>query len=168
MKETIHLFGCNDLTVADSAIVANEKDVLLLESGGNSHKFPFSCQLSSQLPSSVEGKFGYIRYQTTAVVDILNDDIQSVREKKSFTVVRVDNDASTHGIKKLPLMVEITKTFRCRSIYNGKPLCVLASTYRTSYHSNEKIILHVKFVNRTFGRVNKISTKLFQLICYKR
>lgn len=141
LKETIHLFGCNDPSFTESAIVAKKRDELVSE-------FPFSCQLSSQLPSSFEGKFGYIRYRTTAVVDILSDDDVSIALEKPFTVVNANNDdqPSTHDAREHPLMAEITTTFgHCCSIWNSKPLCLIASTPRTSYRTNEKIVSTVKF-----------------------
>lgn len=76
-KETIHLFGCNDDPLE------TEEELVLLTTGV--HTFPFHYQSSSSLPMSFEGKFGHIRYQVTAVLDILSDD--SITVVKPFYIV---------------------------------------------------------------------------------
>lgn len=135
---------------------------------GVSHKFPFSCQLSSQLQSSFEGKFGKILYRTTAVVNILNDDVSVVRERR-FSVVRAEDVVSTHAIEKRPFIVEMaTKLKLCYSLANTKPLFIVASAPRTSFLTNERITLNVKYVNRTHAIVKRLSVELVKYEIYRR
>lgn len=133
---------------------------------GDSHKFSFSCQLSSQLPSSFEGKFGKIQYLATAAVDILNDDVSVVSER-CFTVVNAEDVVSTHDVQKRPAMVEMATKFRgCFS--KTMPLCIVASAPRTSFLTNERFSLNVKFVNRCHATMKRISVEFVRFEIYRR
>lgn len=146
------------------------KNELLLLASGVTHKFSFSCQLSSQLQSSFEGKFGKIQYRIAAVVDTLNDDVSVVRQR-SFTVVRAEDVVSTHDVQKRPFifMVEMATQFRrYSSLSNSKPLCIVAALPRISFMTNERFSLNVKFVNRSYATVKKISVEFVRYEIYRR
>lgn len=41
-----------------------------IQLAAGTHQYSFQCYLPTDLPSSVEGEFGYIRYQMTVVFEV--------------------------------------------------------------------------------------------------
>lgn len=55
---------------------------------GNNH-YPFSIRLSTKLPTSYEGTYGYIRYVATLHIEKSAEKIEPLKE--TFTVIRALN-----------------------------------------------------------------------------
>ncbi|KAG4072774.1 hypothetical protein HA402_005251 [Bradysia odoriphaga] len=91
--------GRNDTVNKGKEIIFDKKIELIHESDDKmqlmpgSYSYPFECKLPNYIPSSLELKYGYIRYKVQAVLDNL---LWSGEEfEKFFTVVGV-SDLTPH------------------------------------------------------------------------
>lgn len=57
------------------------------------YKFPFQFLLPSQLPSSFEGEFGFIRYMVTVLIEIPFEPIKVLEEQVTIFRMITLNDA---------------------------------------------------------------------------
>lgn len=158
-KETIHVFGCSDP-------LGEKKNEELMQLESGIHKFPFSYRLPQSLPSSFEGKFGYIRYTVTAVLDIIND--ESIVMERPFGVVLADNDFDSHEALKSPFTAELSTTFNHCLFCNSKALFIAANIPQQCYNIGEEVTISVDIVNRSRAVVRDVTIELAQFIIYKR
>ena len=111
------------------------------------HAMPFAFQLpSARLPSSFEGKHGYIRYWLEATVD--RPWRFDYKSKRVFTVHEII-DVNLPQMN-VPINAEDEKTICCLCCQSG-PLSLFAQLDRAGYCPGEAIAIttHVKnFTNR--------------------
>lgn len=111
------------------------------------HTYNFACLLPENIPSSIEGTFGSIRYKVEATLDIPWDlDLRSV---KPFTVVRHDdlNLVQTQNYR-LPCETEEIKTFCCL-FCELDPVIMTMRLPKCGFGLGETIPVHVEVVNKS-------------------
>lgn len=154
-KEIIHIFDNNDP-------FGKTEEFTQLYCG--IHKFPFIYQLPQLLPSSFEGKFGYIRYTVTAVLDILND--ESITIVKPFKIIIGDNIIRPYDSQNYPFRAELSTTFTYCLFPH--PLCIVMTIPHTEFIVGDDIAVTVELVNRSFAVVSEIFVEFIQIVNYKR
>lgn len=122
------------------------------------HIYNYECLLPEEIPASVEGLIGFVRYKVQATLDVPWDlDLHSV---KQFTVVRHDDlNLVTFPNYRQPCEVEEIKTFCCLCC-ESDPLIMIMRVPKTGFGLGETIPVHVELINKS--TTNIISTE-FQL-----
>jgi hypothetical protein len=109
LGQTTYLFG------------SQSGDSIELASGTTTYSF--ACFLPEQLPSSIEGKFGHIRYCAKAVID---RPWKSDKEfRLPFSVIKPE-DLNAIPSLQIPTKSEIIRHFYC-CCFRSKPFLMSAS-----------------------------------------
>lgn len=124
-----------------------------------------SSSSTAPLSSSFEGKFGYIRYTVTAVLDILND--ESITIVRPFRLIIADNIIRPYDSEEnYPFRAELSTTFTYCLF--PRPLCIVMSIPHTEFLVGDEIPVTVELVNRSFFIIREIIVEFIQVINYKR
>ncbi|XP_055375336.1 arrestin domain-containing protein 3-like [Condylostylus longicornis] len=127
------------------------------------HIYTFSCALPPQLPSSVEGCYGKIRYSTKVVFD------RPWKFDKTFTtgftVIRVSDLNNEHPSIRLPTTLQVSKTFWCWPCAS-KPLIIEVTIPQSGYVSGQNIPITVNLYNESGRPVQHIGISLKKMIKY--
>lgn len=109
------------------------------------HNYDFVFQLPPNLPYSVEGKHGHVRYKVKANLDIpWAFDLQ---DEKMFTVVRND-DVNALIDNNLPIEMEEFKTFCCWCC-KSDPLALKVRLLNSGFSAGGKIAMNVQINNQS-------------------
>jgi hypothetical protein len=117
----------------------------------------FSYHLPSDLPYSVEGEFGNIRYKIEATLDIPWSLID-IDDKMTFVVARHD-DLNHFPDLRLAQEVEEIKKF-CWGICDSNPLLIKVRLPKTGYALGENIILTIEYNNMSKHNVERTEITL--------
>ncbi|XP_037044256.1 arrestin domain-containing protein 17-like isoform X2 [Bradysia coprophila] len=126
--------------------------------------YPFECKLPHCIPSSLELKYGYIRYKVQTVLDNL---LWSSEEfEKFFTVIGV-SELTPHMLE--PVTIHNQKTFNLYcylSCIPSDPLATVAKIPSCGYLPRQTIDLHLHVNNRSTQPVIEFTVQLIQKIQY--
>jgi hypothetical protein len=107
--------------------------------------YTFACMVPSQLPSSVEGKYGNIRYSCKAVLDRPWKTDKEFR--LSFTVIKLE-DLNNLPSLLMPSKSEILRHFYC-CCFKSKPFFMSASIPFTGYVPGQTIEVTININNQS-------------------
>ncbi|CRK98609.1 CLUMA_CG012196, isoform A [Clunio marinus] len=108
--------------------------------------YSFACILPQQIPSSVEGKYGNIRYSCKAVLD---RPWKSDKEfRLSFTVIKAEDLNLVTPSLFLPAKSEIIRRFYC-CCFKSKPFQMCVSIPFTGYVPGQKIEVTIHMNNQS-------------------
>lgn len=109
------------------------------------HSYNFVCQLPSNLPYSIDGKYGHVRYRVKANLDIpWAFDLQN---EKIFTIARRD-EVSSLIEANMPVEFEEIKTFCCWCC-KSDPLLLKLRIPRIGFCVGEKIPVSLEIANKS-------------------
>ncbi|XP_055848588.1 arrestin domain-containing protein 17-like [Episyrphus balteatus] len=132
----------------------------ILNSG--THVFNFECALPSECPSSFEGRYGRIRYDTKIII------IRPLAFNKSysmgFSVLKVF-DLNQYPELRIPAKMEEFKNFCCGPC-KSRPLVLSLEIQKTSYVPGEFIEFKTKFVNNSSTKVEQLYVTLNLVALY--
>lgn len=136
-----------------------------IELPAGKHKYSFSCPLSSDLPSSIETKKGFIRYSLEVSIDV---PLGFKKELKlPFTVIKQDNMNALPSTLKMPFQIEANKilwSLNCTS----KPLKFIVKIPYSVFVPGEAINVLVDVINNSKNDVQKFKISLLKIIKYTR
>lgn len=132
------------------------KDGESMEVEAGYHTYHFECHLPSQIPHSVEGDYGYVRYKVTVNLDI--PWAFNLKTEKAFKVVRHE-DLNFFPELRLPCALEETKVFCCLCCKSG-PLILKVCLPKTGFAWGENIPICVEMINRSRTDVSHTTIKL--------
>lgn len=123
------------------------------------HIYDFEFQLPSNLPYTIEGKYGHVRYFVKATLDLpWAFDLQS-----EIAVLIVRNDHVNALIDcNLPVEVEEMKTFCCWCCKSG-PLTLKVNLPKQGYQIGEEIPVSVQVRNQSAKRIDETSIELLKV-----
>ncbi|KAG4069549.1 hypothetical protein HA402_006915 [Bradysia odoriphaga] len=130
------------------------------------HAYGFSCDLPVNLPSSMEGTYGSIRYKVIITFDISNWS-EKVFEA-GFTVLKTCNLNDFPELKS-PLDLERSHGFNymgCIWCIQSKPLMVTVHMQARGFTPGEKIEVILDVNNQSSQDVAYFSIGLFKIITY--
>lgn len=128
-----------------------------LESG--IHTFSFECQLPSEIPYSVDGKFASIRYKVVADLKLLND--KNYQEENIFTVRRCD-DLSLVPHLRFPVEAEKNKELLRFCRFSGF-FKMKVTLPRTGFALGEAIIVAIELINESNTQITHTKVSLKKL-----
>lgn len=120
------------------------------------YNYNFSCTLPIEIPSSIEGEFGNIRYTIDANLDIpwpLN-----MHTIIAFSVARYE-DLNYFPELKRPLSVEQTHTFCC-FLFTSKPIIMRCSLPKRGFAAGEAIPISFSLINNSSIDITQTKMKL--------
>lgn len=131
------------------------KDSEAAEVRAGIYTYKFECLLPENVPYSVEGKHGHIRYKVAANLDIpWAFDLQ---EEKPFSVVR--NEVLNSEILRSPCEFEEIKVFCCW-FCKSQPLVLKVRLPKTGFGLGEKVPIFVEMVNNSSTNVSRTNFSL--------
>ncbi|KAL0128008.1 hypothetical protein PUN28_003330 [Cardiocondyla obscurior] len=133
-----------------------------IEIQSGEHKFPFTCSLPMNLPSSFESDFGHIRYTVKATLDRPWKFDQDV--KCPFTVI-APLDLNQEPRAAESVQQEMSKTFCCLCC-GSPPLTVIFSLPSRGYVPGQSIPIKINVDNLSNVIVNTIKLKLCKIVTY--
>lgn len=116
-----------------------------IEVSAGVHLYKFSNRIPANAASSVEGKFGYIRYKIEVNLDIPY--AKDLRSEQTFVVVRHE-DLNRYQELKIPSEVEDAQTFCC-FLCESDPILIRLSTYKSGFILGERFEVKVDIINRS-------------------
>ncbi|CAG9804949.1 unnamed protein product [Chironomus riparius] len=126
------------------------------------HKFNFICALPPQLPTSLESKYGYIRYQIK--VEVERPWKSDFKFCYAFTVLKpLDLNFENQSLK-LPLKAEVSKSFFLG--FSNKNLYMSAEVPFCGYVSGQSAPVSVSINNESGVEVYEITIELMKIIYY--
>ncbi|KAG5679990.1 hypothetical protein PVAND_009524 [Polypedilum vanderplanki] len=134
-----------------------DKDDDPMEIPAGIHCYKFSFQLPADLPYSVEGEFGNIRYKVEATLDIPWSLIDT-NDKVSFVVAR-NEDLNQFPDLRLAQEIEEIKKF-CWGICDSNPLIIKVRLPKTGYGLGENIIMTIEYNNMSKHNVERTEITL--------
>lgn len=108
--------------------------------------YSFACMLPTQLPSSVEGKYGHIRYSCKVVVDRPWKTDKEFR--LSFSVIKTEDLNLMSPTLYIPSKSEIVRHFYC-CCFKSKPFYMSASIPFAGYVPGQKIEVTINMNNQS-------------------
>lgn len=123
------------------------------------HTYKFNCPLPPELPYSVEGEFGHIRYKVDAMLDI-QWSLLDLHAKVPFTVSRLE-DLNVFPELKLAQEVEENKKF-CWGICDSNPLLIKIRLPKSGYALGENIVMTFEYNNMSKHSVDRTAIVLIQ------
>lgn len=126
------------------------------------HTYNCELQLPVNIPSSVEGAHGHIRYRVEAELEVswsLN-----LKAYKPFTVIRIE-DLNNFPELRQPYEVQEIKKF-CSLFCSSNPLSIRICMPRTGFSVCEKIPLSFELNNQSSRNVAYIAVILFRVDQY--
>ncbi|XP_011169897.1 arrestin domain-containing protein 17 [Solenopsis invicta] len=134
-----------------------------IEIQSGEHKFPFTCTLPANLPSSFESDFGHIRYTVKATMDRPWKFDQDV--KSPFTVI-APLDLNQEPRATELVQQEMSKTFCCLCC-GTPPLTVNFSLPARGYVPGQSMPIKINVENASNIRVNTIKLVLRKIVTYR-
>lgn len=133
LNEEIYLLGSHEI----SSVVTVP--------GGVSN-YPFSCILPPHLPSSIEGKYGSIRYNCTAVVIEPAKPAQQFLHK--FAIIKSEDLNNTPSLR-IPVDVETDEYFCYCCLFCSNPFLMSASIPFSGYIPGQTIEMSISIKNKS-------------------
>lgn len=158
--KTNRTFRGEDRYVNYTTYLFGDKDGELLEIQAGSYAYKFACHLPPNIPYSVDGEFGSIKYKIDAKLDIPWS-ICDVQDKLNFTVARND-DLNLIPELKLPQEVEEIKKFGWGFCGSSKPLIVKVHMRKSGYALGENVYMTLKYLNESNHSVNHTMVTLLK------
>lgn len=121
------------------------KDGDIIEVPAGIHTYNFACKLPIPIPYSVEGEFGYVRYNVDANLDIPWS--KDLHTEKRFIVIRHE-DLNFFPDLLSPCEFKEIKTFCCLC-FRSHPLTIKIRLPKTGFVSGEIIPITVELINRS-------------------
>ncbi|XP_029160939.1 arrestin domain-containing protein 17 [Nylanderia fulva] len=134
-----------------------------IEIQSGEHKFPFTCSLPINLPSSFESDFGYVRYIVKATLDRPWKFDQDV--KSPFTVITPLDLNQEHRATE-PIRQEMSKTFCCLCC-GTPPLTVNFSLPVRGYVPGQSMPIKINVENLSNVVVNTIKLVLCKIVTFR-
>ncbi|XP_071103882.1 arrestin domain-containing protein 3-like [Haliotis cracherodii] len=120
------------------------------------HTYPFTYQLPKDIPSSFEGKYGYVRYFAKGIIDKpWKFDHETM---KCFTVI-CPLDLNQETLATMPAKESKSKTICCLCCQSG-PITATFTIDRQGYVPGEAIILKAEIENMSDGPIDSSSVTL--------
>lgn len=126
------------------------------------HSYPFTCALPPTLPSSYEGKWGYVRYTIKVTLDRPWKFDQDT--KMAFTVI-TPVDLNQNARCKEPAKLELEKTFCCFCCASG-PLNVIVRLPVSGYVSGQTIPITAEVDNASNVTVDSLKLCLRKRVSF--
>ncbi len=126
------------------------------------YTYPFKFQLAKKIPTSFEGKHGWVRYWIEVTVQ--ESSARTCMSKATFNVVnplKLDTVPLAGEVRK----ARATKSFCCTCCRSG-PLSAYLTLSQSGYAPNERINLSAKIDNESRLTVTMITAKLYKTISY--
>uniref|UniRef100_A0A182MA48 Arrestin C-terminal-like domain-containing protein n=1 Tax=Anopheles culicifacies TaxID=139723 RepID=A0A182MA48_9DIPT len=143
-------------------LVRSETDEpIMMEPGRQVYKF--ALQLPSNLPTSFEGDYGYIRYTVRVLFERPWKFDQSY--KIAFTVVNTLNLNTVSPPLNLPVVQEHTKHFYCGPC-RSKPLTINVMIPMTGYVPGQFLLVQVDISNGSNKHIAEVKLKLRRRVRY--
>ncbi|KAK2581691.1 hypothetical protein KPH14_002178 [Odynerus spinipes] len=133
-----------------------------LEIQPGEHKFPFTCSLPANLPSSFESDYGHVRYTVKATLDRPWKFDQDV--KAAFTVVS-PFDLNQEPRTSEPIREEASKTFCCLCCATA-PLTVTYSLPVRGYVPGQSMPIKINVENLSNVTVDRIGLSLCKVVTF--
>ncbi|KYN43112.1 Arrestin domain-containing protein 3 [Trachymyrmex septentrionalis] len=134
-----------------------------IEIQSGEHKFPFTCTLPINLPSSFESDFGHVRYTVKATLDRPWKFDQDV--KSPFTVI-TPLDLNREPRAAESVQQEMTKTFCCLCC-GTPPLTVNFSLPVRGYVPGQSMPIKINVENLSNVVVNTIKLVLCKIVTFR-
>ncbi|XP_011861149.1 PREDICTED: arrestin domain-containing protein 2 [Vollenhovia emeryi] len=134
-----------------------------IEIQSGEHKFPFTCSLPTNLPSSFESDFGHVRYTVKATLDRPWKFDQDV--KSPFTIVApLDLNQEPRAAESVEQ--EMSKTFGCLCC-GSPPLTVNFSLPTRGYVPGQSMPIKINVENLSNVVVNTIRLMLCKIVIFR-
>ncbi|XP_035781914.1 arrestin domain-containing protein 2-like [Anopheles albimanus] len=127
----------------------------------NSIRYRFDFQIPPSAPTSMEGKYGHVRYLLQVTLERpwkFDHNFQ-----KPFTVVCLADLNQSNDVLCIPTKAEDMMTFYC-GLCRSRPLMVSATTPRSGYTPGETIELEVFVQNSSKVAVSEIEIKFQKIL----
>lgn len=134
-----------------------------IEIQSGEHKFPFTCTLPMNLPSSFESDYGHVRYTVKAVLDRPWKFDQEV--KNPFTVI-APLDLNQESRAAESVRQEMSKTFCCLCC-GSPPLTVNFSLPVRGYVPGQSMPININVENSSNVVVNTIKLILRKIVTFR-
>lgn len=126
------------------------------------HKYNFSCLIPPNVPYTMEGKHGHVRFRIDANLDIpWHSDLHT---DAAFTVMRRD-DLNLFPLLKYPVTVEEVKTF-CAFSCNPNNLIVTLQLPKQGFAVGETIPIQVSLDNESTVKILRTVLSLKRTFLY--
>ena len=136
-----------------------------IELPAGKHKYSFSCSLSSNLPSSIETKKGFIRYSLEVSIDVPLGFKKEL--KMPITVIKQEDMNALPSALKMPLQIEAYKQF-CSLKCISKPLKFTVEIPHSGFVPGEALNVLVDVINKSNNDVRRFKISLVKIIKYTR
>ncbi|XP_055375274.1 arrestin domain-containing protein 17-like isoform X1 [Condylostylus longicornis] len=161
-RKTSVNFTANENYINTTTILHGSTNGSTVTISPGTHIYKFVCALPPELPSSIEGYDGRIRYSAKVVFD------RPLKFNKTFitgiTIIQItDLNIIENPQIRLPSTSKSKKKFWCRRFPN-RPLTVEGTIPKSGYVSGECITVSFKLFNTYGKRVQHFSVSLKQLI----
>lgn len=123
-RRSVTYAGREDYLNQTTYLLGSQSGSAALEMPPGTTTYSFACVLPMQLPSSVEGKYGNIRYNCKAVLDRPWKTDKEFR--LSFTVIKTEDLNLLSPTLYIPSKSEIVRHFYC-CCFKSKPFSMSAS-----------------------------------------
>ncbi|XP_055375350.1 arrestin domain-containing protein 17-like [Condylostylus longicornis] len=154
-------YSANENYINTTTVLYGSTDGNTVSISPGYHTYKFLCTLPPELPSSIEGRDGKIRYSAKVVFD------RPWKFNKTFntgyTVIKITDLNYENPQIRLPSTLEIQKKFWC-CCFASRPLIVEATIPKSGYVSGEYISVNFKVFNTSGKRIQRFSVSLKQLI----
>ncbi|XP_055306083.1 arrestin domain-containing protein 15-like [Sitodiplosis mosellana] len=127
------------------------------------HEFPFQFKIPTQLPSSYEGEYGFIRYMVTVSVDIPK--IPRKEFEKRIIILRLTDLKDTELQRQVAVTGRFNPYFVC-SCLPWFPLKIDAYIDHTAYAPGSNIELEINVTNRSFCKIHGFEAQLIKEVTY--
>ncbi|XP_055294937.1 arrestin domain-containing protein 1-like isoform X2 [Sitodiplosis mosellana] len=127
------------------------------------YKFTFEFILPSNVPSSIEGKIGQIKYTVRVVLDMplwMNKVF-----KEPFILMKALNLNDLPSLRQ-PLIGEKTKDVDCFGLFSPKTITITARAPVGGFLPRQTVNLEIHVHSQSSVAVSKFSAELIQLISY--
>ncbi|XP_043270147.1 arrestin domain-containing protein 17-like [Venturia canescens] len=130
------------------------------ETGIKSGSYPFSINLSENLPCSFEGRYGRVRYSIKAFLDVTTN-WKTSTDFLAFTVAPVFN-LNDHQLAPLPMSETLSKTFMGQT----EPLSMSVFIPVRGYVPGQTIPLEITLKNMSHVDVKKLRIVFKKVVLY--
>lgn len=162
-KKKIHYRGNETYMNAVMRICGAEADSGSIEHPAGNHEYPFTLQLSPQLPSSFEGTRGYVRYFCKATIDRpwkFNSNV-----KRAFTVIH-HLDLNSISEATVPIHGQQKKDLEGCCCSAGS-VEISMTLNKTGYVPGEPVVYDLFLDNQSDYRIVAADLILIQIVTYK-
>ncbi|XP_055375363.1 arrestin domain-containing protein 17-like [Condylostylus longicornis] len=157
-------YYANDNYIKSTTYLYGSENGITVTINPGSHIYTFTCALPPELPSSVEGHYGKVRYSAKVIFD------RPWKFNKTFTkgitIVKITDLNHENPQIKLPATLEIQKQFWCFCCIS-RPLIIEGTISKSGFVSGEYIPVKFNIFNMSTNTVQRISVSLKQIITSK-